>query len=79
MCCALIQLGLGGRQISIDGASIATSIRAGRFPAPPPRTLEQIEAELADVKVSAVEKWPLRQRAGLVRGLLTGSRSRTPP
>jgi hypothetical protein len=35
-----------------------------------PRMLEQIEAELADVKVSAVEKWRLRQRAELMRGLL---------
>jgi hypothetical protein len=35
--------------------------------------LAQIEAELADVKFSAVEKWRLRQRAGLVRELLTGA------
>jgi hypothetical protein len=28
-----------------------------------PRMLAEIEAELADVKVSAVEKWRLRQRA----------------
>jgi hypothetical protein len=36
-----------------------------------PRMLEQIEAELADGKVSAAEKRRLRQRAELVRGLLT--------
>jgi hypothetical protein len=36
-----------------------------------PRMLQQIEAELADVKVSAAEKWRLRQRAELMRGLLT--------
>jgi hypothetical protein len=36
-----------------------------------PRMLETIEAELADVKVSAAEKWRLRQRAELVRGLIT--------
>jgi hypothetical protein len=36
-----------------------------------PRMLETIEAELADVKVSAAEKRRLRQRAELVRGLLT--------
>jgi hypothetical protein len=35
-----------------------------------PRMLEQIEAELANVKVSAAEKWRLRQRAEMVRGLL---------
>jgi hypothetical protein len=35
-----------------------------------PRMLEQIEADLADVKVSAVEKWGVRQRAELTRGLL---------
>jgi len=33
---------------------------------------EQIEAKLADGKVSAVGKWRLRQRAGLVRRLITG-------
>ena len=60
------------RQISAVGASIATSIRAGRLPAPPPpRTLEQIEAALADAKVGAAEKSRLHQRAELVRGLLT--------
>jgi hypothetical protein len=36
-----------------------------------PRMLEQIEADLADVKVSAAEKWRLRQRAEMVRGLLS--------
>jgi hypothetical protein len=35
-----------------------------------PRMLETIEAELADMKVNAAEKWRLRQRAELVRGLL---------
>jgi len=68
----LIQLGFGGRQISTVNASMTTSIRASRL------AVEQIEAELADVKVSAVEK-RLRQRAGLVQGLLTGDRSPTPP
>jgi hypothetical protein len=29
--------------------------------------LEKIEAELANVKVSAVEKWRLRRRAELMR------------
>jgi hypothetical protein len=71
-CCALIQLGFGGRQVSTVSASIATSIRASQLTAPLPRMLEQIEADRADVKVSAVEKWRLRQRAGLVCGLLTG-------
>jgi hypothetical protein len=33
--------------------------------------VEGIDAHLPDVKVSAVEKWRLRQRAELVRGLLT--------
>jgi hypothetical protein len=33
--------------------------------------LEQIEAELADEKASAAEKWRFRQRAGLVPGLLS--------
>jgi hypothetical protein len=33
--------------------------------------LEQIEAELADGRVSTLGKWRLHQRAGLVRGLLT--------
>jgi hypothetical protein len=33
--------------------------------------LETIEADLADVKVSAAERWRLRQRAELMRGLLT--------
>jgi hypothetical protein len=73
MCSALlrVQLGIGGRQISTVNASIATSIRAGRLPAPPPRTLEQIEAALADAKVGAAEKSRLHQRAELVGGLLT--------
>ena len=35
-----------------------------------PRMLEKIEAELANVKVSAVEKWRLRRRAELMRELL---------
>jgi hypothetical protein len=33
-----------------------------------PRMLKQIEAELADGKVRAVEKWRLRQRAELLSG-----------
>ena len=44
-----------------------------------PRMLEKIEAELADMKVNAAEKWRLRQRAELVRGLLTGDASPAPP
>jgi hypothetical protein len=35
-----------------------------------PRILEKIEAELADENAGAPEKWRLRQRADLVRGLL---------
>jgi hypothetical protein len=35
-----------------------------------PRMLEEIEAELAGEKVGPTEKWRLRQRAELVRGLL---------
>jgi hypothetical protein len=38
-----------------------------------PRMLEQIETDLADVKVSAAEKQRLRQRADLMRGLLSGA------
>jgi hypothetical protein len=38
-----------------------------------PRMLETIEAELADVKVSAAEKWRLLQRAELARGSLSGA------
>ena len=50
-----------------------------------PRMLEQIEADLADMKVSAAEKWRLRQRAELIRGLLSvtvpsrGTASKLPP
>jgi hypothetical protein len=55
------------RPISTVNASIATTIRASRL------AVEEIEAEFADVKVSAVEKWRLRRRAGLVRELLTGA------
>ena len=44
-----------------------------------PRMLAEIATEIADVKVSAVEKWRLRQRAEMVSGLLTGGRSPTPP
>ena len=36
-----------------------------------PRMLEQIETELADEKIRAGEKWRLRQRADLIRWLLT--------
>jgi hypothetical protein len=36
-----------------------------------PRMLETIEAELADKTVSAADRWHLRQRAALVRELLT--------
>jgi hypothetical protein len=46
---------------------------------PHPTVLEQIEAELADVKMSAVEKWRFRQRAGLVRRLLSPAQSRSEP
>jgi hypothetical protein len=38
-----------------------------------PRMLEKIETELADAKVSAAAKWRLRQRAELVRRLLSGT------
>jgi hypothetical protein len=38
--------------------------------------LQQIEVELADVKVSAAEKWRLRQRAELVRRLLAPGATR---
>jgi hypothetical protein len=41
-----------------------------------PRMLETIEAELADVKVSPAEKWRLRQRAELMRGVLTARSDR---
>jgi len=41
--------------------------------------LEQIEAELADVKVSAVEMWRLRQRVGLVCRLLSLAEPRSEP
>jgi hypothetical protein len=58
--------GLGRRQISTVNASIATSIRASQL------TVEQIGADLPDGRVSTVGKWRLRQRAKLVRGLLTG-------
>jgi hypothetical protein len=36
-----------------------------------PRMLEKIEAELADEKTAAAEKWRLRPRAELIRPLLT--------
>ena len=36
-----------------------------------PRMLDAIEAELADKTVSAADKWWLRQRAALIRELLT--------
>ena len=35
-----------------------------------PRMLETIEAELADETMGVAEKWRLRQRAEMVRGLL---------
>jgi hypothetical protein len=35
-----------------------------------PRMLDKIETELADENAGAAEKWRLRQRAELVRGLL---------
>ena len=38
-----------------------------------PPILEQIEAALADVKLSAAEKWCVRQRASLVRDALRRS------
>jgi hypothetical protein len=37
--------------------------------------VEQIEAELADEAEGAARKWRLRQRAGLVRGLLSRRRN----
>ena len=39
-----------------------------------PRMLETIEAELTDETVGVAEKWRLRQRAELVRGLLRSNR-----
>ena len=66
-----VQLGLAGREISIGNASIAMSIGARQLGV----SCLWIEAELADVKLSAIEKWRLRQRAGLVRQLLTGAPS----
>jgi hypothetical protein len=36
-----------------------------------PRMLEKIETELADETMGVAEKWRLRQRADLMRGLLT--------
>ena len=38
-----------------------------------PRMLEKIETELTDDKIEAAEKWRLRQRAKLIRWLLTPS------
>jgi hypothetical protein len=42
-----------------------------------PRMLDKIETEL--VTAGAAEKWRLRQRAELVRGLLTPSETPNPP
>ena len=67
MCCALllvqvVQLGLAGREISIGNASIVMFICARQLGV----SCLWIEAELADVKVSAAEKWvPLPTRPGL--------------
>jgi len=36
-----------------------------------PRMLEGIEAELADQTVTEAKKWHLRQRAEMVRGLIS--------
>jgi hypothetical protein len=36
-----------------------------------PQMLEEIETELSDKTVSAADRWHLRQRAELMRGLLT--------
>jgi hypothetical protein len=44
-----------------------------------PRMLEKIETELADENAGTAEKWRLRQRAELVRGLLAPSGSPNPP
>jgi hypothetical protein len=38
------------------------------------RMLLEIEAELANMKMGAAEKWQLRLRAGLIRRLLKPSR-----
>ena len=38
-----------------------------------PRMLAKTEAELVDKTVEATEKWRLRQRAELIRSLLTPS------
>jgi hypothetical protein len=39
-----------------------------------PRMLEKIEIDLANEKLGAAEKWRLRQRAELMRRLLTPGR-----
>jgi hypothetical protein len=44
-----------------------------------PRILDEIEADLTEVKVSTAEKWRLRQRAGLVRRLLSLAEPRVNP
>jgi hypothetical protein len=38
-----------------------------------PRLLEEIEADLADVRVGAAEKMRLHQRANLIKELLKGA------
>jgi hypothetical protein len=43
-----------------------------------PPMLEQIEADLADGTAGAAENWQLRQRAQLIRGLLTTRRITEP-
>ncbi len=42
-----------------------------------PQMLAKIETKLADEKIAAAEKWRLRQRAELIRGLLAPPQSAT--
>jgi hypothetical protein len=72
-----VQLGFGRRQISIVGASTATSIRCHRLAVSLPRMLEQIEAHRASAGLCETRR--LRQRAELIRELLTRRHSPTPP
>jgi hypothetical protein len=80
-----VQLGFGMRLISTVNASIATPLRPGQLSVSLPRILEEIEGELADVKVNAVEKWRLRPTRRVDLGLLSvtapssGTASKLPP
>ncbi len=69
------QLGIGRRQISTVGASVAMSICADKRAVALPRMLENIEAELANDTVEATEREALTHRAELIRGLLAPRQS----